>query len=206
MCSSDLEPGWDSGDDSSLTSGSLACDPQLATWTSAPGQNENLPVNCVNWPLAYAFCIWDGGFLPSENEFEFATAAGGQQRVFPWGNKDPPTSPDYAIFQCNYPPGSTTCTGVTNIAPVGTAQLGAGYYGQLDLAGELNEWMLDYNAAYTVPCTDCAFLTHASGRGVRGGYFNSSSYIEILSSYRNEGLYPTNNFMSNGFRCARSPQ
>ena len=159
-----FEPGWDSADDSSLTSGNLACDPQLATWTNAPGQNENLPVNCVNWPLAYAFCIWDGGFLPSENEFEFATAAGGQQRVFPWGNDDPGTSPDYAIFECNYPPGSTTCTGVTNIAPVGTAQLGAGFYGQLDLAGELNEWMLDYNASYTVPCVDCAFLTHASGR------------------------------------------
>jgi len=201
-----FEPGWDSGDDSSLTSGSLACDPDLATWTSDPGQNENRPVNCVNWPLAYAFCIWDGGFLPSENEFEFATAAGGQQRVFPWGNEDPGASPDYVIYKCDYPPGNTTCTGVTNIAPVGTARLGAGYYGQLDLAGELNEWMLDYNAGYTVPCTDCAFLTHASGRSVRGGYFNSSSSIEILSSYRNEGLYPTNNFMSNGFRCARSPQ
>jgi hypothetical protein len=76
----------------------------------------------------------------------------------------------------------------------------------MDLAGELNEWMLDYNAGYLNPCIDCAFVTHASGRDVRGGYFQSSSEIEILSSYRNEGLYPTNNFVSNGFRCARTPK
>ena len=36
-----FEPGWDSGDDSSLTSGSLACDPDLATWTSDPVVSVN---------------------------------------------------------------------------------------------------------------------------------------------------------------------
>ena len=202
-----FEPGWDPNDDSKLTIGdNLTCEfSPFATWTSDPGPNETLPMNCANWPLAYAFCIWDGGFLPSENEFEFAAAGGGRQRVFPWGTTDPGTSPDYVIFKCNYNPTNGTCTGVSNIAPVGTATLGAGFYGHMDLAGELNEWMLDYNAAYVDPCIDCAFLTHASGRDVRGGYFQSSSEIEILSSYRNEGLYPTNNFVSNGFRCARPP-
>src|SRR5580693_3178198 len=38
-----------------------------STWTEAAGTQENLPINCVNWYEAYAFCIWDGGgFLPSE--------------------------------------------------------------------------------------------------------------------------------------------
>ena len=40
------------------------------------GSQENLPINCVNWYEAYAFCIWDGGFLPSEAEWEYAAAGG----------------------------------------------------------------------------------------------------------------------------------
>src|SRR5580704_11098021 len=44
-----------------------------STWTEAAGTQENLPINCVNWYEAYAFCIWDGGgFLPSEAEWEYA--------------------------------------------------------------------------------------------------------------------------------------
>jgi hypothetical protein len=34
------------------------------TWTSSPGNNELKPIVCANWYEAYAFCIWDGGFLP----------------------------------------------------------------------------------------------------------------------------------------------
>src|ERR1019366_7060298 len=49
------------------------------------GNNEKLPMNCVNWFEAYAFCIWDGGFLASEAEYELAAAGGSEQRRFPWG-------------------------------------------------------------------------------------------------------------------------
>jgi formylglycine-generating enzyme required for sulfatase activity len=41
----------------------------LAHRTSSAGSKENLPINCVNWWESYAFCIWDGGFLPSEAEW-----------------------------------------------------------------------------------------------------------------------------------------
>jgi formylglycine-generating enzyme required for sulfatase activity len=43
-----------------------------------------VPINCVTWHEAYAFCIWDGGFLPTEAEWELA-ASGGEERVFPYG-------------------------------------------------------------------------------------------------------------------------
>jgi formylglycine-generating enzyme required for sulfatase activity len=55
------------------------------TWTASVGGNENLPINGVNWWESYAFCIWDGGFLPSEAEWESAAAGGDQQRKISMG-------------------------------------------------------------------------------------------------------------------------
>ncbi|MGH7734683.1 MAG: SUMF1/EgtB/PvdO family nonheme iron enzyme, partial [Gemmatimonadales bacterium] len=80
------EPGWQSADDSYVvpSATNLACD-AYASWTDTPASNEHLPIDCVNWYEAYAFCIWDGGFLPAEAEWEFAAADGDQVREYPWG-------------------------------------------------------------------------------------------------------------------------
>ncbi len=61
------EPGWMTTDDVNIapTDTNLACQAVYATWTNMAGTKETWPVNCVNWYDAYAFCIWDGGFLPS---------------------------------------------------------------------------------------------------------------------------------------------
>ena len=59
-----------------------------STYTPQPSQNDNLPVSCVSWTEAYAFCIWDGGFLPSDAEWGYAAAGGSAQREFPWGSAD----------------------------------------------------------------------------------------------------------------------
>lgn len=209
------EMGWVASDDSNIapTGANLvncASDPDAyATWTPSVGSNETLPINCVNWWEAYAFCIWDGGFLPSEAEWEYVSAAGGQQREYPWGTTAPGTASLYAIYgpainECYYPNASGTCTGVSNIAPVGTATLGAGLWGQMDMAGDVYEWTLDwYAATYANPCTNCGYLTPASFHSFRGGCFNLPPTY-FLSAYR----YPSapaprgNNI---GFRCARTP-
>jgi hypothetical protein len=124
------EPGWVASDDNNIapTNANLASFPSC-TWTNTAGGEEFLPINCVNWYEAYAFCIWDGGFLPSEAEWEYAAAAGNQQREYPWGSTDPVTANQYAIFGCYYPSGSRSCTGVANLAPVGTAAAGVGFWG-----------------------------------------------------------------------------
>jgi formylglycine-generating enzyme required for sulfatase activity len=199
------EPGWVASDDGNVvpTDTNLGCQTGYSTWTASAGSQENLPINCVNWYEAYAFCIWDGGFLPSEAEWEYAAAGGSQQREYPWGSIDPGTSNQYAIYGCNYPSGSGSCAGVTNIAPVGTATLGAGLWGQLDLAGEIFEWNLDEDASYVDPCVDCANFTAASSRVIRGGDFaHPRSYT--VATYR-FGVPSTLRQPYDGFRCARTP-
>jgi formylglycine-generating enzyme required for sulfatase activity len=199
------EAGWATSDNGNIspTDTNLACDSPNATWTNASAGNEKLPINCVNWWESYAFCIWDGGFLPSEAEWEYAAAGGSQQREYPWGTAAPGTANQYSIYGCYYPSGTGSCSGVSNIAPVGTATLGAGLWGQLDLAGEVLEWNLDWYATYVDPCTDCASLTAASGGVFRGsGFGYAASYLPPPTRYSNS---PTARGYGLGFRCARTP-
>lgn len=46
---------------------------------------DRKPINCIPWHVLFAFCIWDGGRLPTEAEFDFASSGGAEQRGFPWG-------------------------------------------------------------------------------------------------------------------------
>jgi formylglycine-generating enzyme len=204
------EAGWleEYGKKLNMLNDTLDCQANVSTWTSTPGEREQLPMNCVNWFEAYAFCIWDGGFLPSEAEYLYAAAGGGEQRRYPWGADVPGKNNQYAIYGCYYPDGvgDGNCIDTAHIAPVGAAQLGAGKWGQLDLVGNLQKWLLDYfSESYANPCTDCANLAKGSGRAPRDGNFADKDETLLLSAYHNNGFYPDNRFYSFGFRCARSP-
>ncbi len=196
------ETGWLASDDANIAANDDnlgACVP-FATWTPTPGTQENLPINCVNWYEAYAFCIWDGGFLPSETEWEYAAAGGSQEREYPWGNT-PPSSYEYAIARCDYPSQTPQCTGVANIAPVGTAVLGVGLDGQLDLAGSVAEWVLDSHAVYVNPCIDCGYLMQGQ-REIRGGWFSGGALFPWARDFFTQEYYRN---YSVGIRCARAP-
>ena len=212
------EPGWDPSWNTNLPnvkatwdgSSQLACSSTYQTWTSNAGGNEKRPINCVNWYQAYAFCIWDGGFLPSEAEWNYAASGGGVagdgQRVYPWSS--PPTSttidPTYASYY------STDCLGdgvagctLTDLIFVGTKPAGNGKWGQADLAGNVYEWDLDWYASpYPQPCNNCANTTSASARVVRGGYFGGAS--DALASYRGN-VDPAGRGDYIGARCSRTP-
>ena len=178
----------------------------FATWHSS--DDERTPMNCVTWAEAYAFCIWDGGFLPSETELEYAAAGGTAQREYPWGETPPGSANEYAIYGCNYPTPDPSCAGSSaeSVAPVGSSPEGAGVWGQLDLAGEVYEWTLDWIATYQANCNDCAYLTSGDGgaRMLKGGSFYDPSY-DMVTSSRRFASNPNMPLGEAGFRCARAP-
>jgi formylglycine-generating enzyme required for sulfatase activity len=194
------DPGWDAAwnakmppDQASLIA-ALKCDGYQA-WTDNAGANENRPIDCITWYEAFAFCIWDGGRLPTEAEWNYAAAGGGEQRAFPWSV--PPTSTtidsSYAVYI-----GSLSTADVGSKSPKGD-----GKWGQSDLAGNAWEWVLDGYSFYPNPCYNCANLSSAAYRVIRGGGFTNSAEA-VLASYRyNYG--PSNRSSDLGSRCVRTP-
>ena len=139
------EPGWSTSWATNLATTNatwsdtshLSCDSTYQTWTSSAGANERRPVNCMDWYDAAAFCIWDGGFLPSEAERNYAAAGGSEQRVYPWSSPANSTLLDCAHANyggANWP---TTACVVSGTNDVGAeAPLGDGKWGQSESGGE----------------------------------------------------------------------
>jgi formylglycine-generating enzyme required for sulfatase activity len=206
--------GWDASWNTSLVANTAAlvavvkCNSVFQTWTDTPAANEHRPMNCITWFEAMAFCAWDGGFLPTEAEWNYAAAGGDQQRAYPWsmpaGSLTPLDSShaSYYVGPNCVGDGTAGCA-VTDLVAVGTKPAGDGRWGQSDLAGNVWEWTLDWATSYVSPCTDCAALAAASNRRVRGGSYNYG-VLSLRTGYRGTGG-PANRLDNIGVRCARAP-
>lgn len=62
-------------------------DSAICTWSTAPRGRENFPLNCVTYGAARAFCMFLGGDLPTEAQWEYVAATAGRDHPtpFPWG-------------------------------------------------------------------------------------------------------------------------
>ena len=155
----------------------------------------------MTWFEAFAFCVWDGGFLPTEAEWNNAAAGGNEQRAYPWSS--PPSSLTIDCAHANYNACLNNPTGAVN--RVGSeSPLGDGKWGQADLAGNVYEFLLDwYLASYPLPCDNCSELATASARVIRGGDFFGTATATRGADRSNQG--PASRSGSVGVRCARAP-
>jgi sulfatase modifying factor 1 len=178
---------------------------QYQTWTTSAGTHENMPMNCVSWYVAFAFCIWDGGRLPTEAEWEMAASGGSEKNEYPWGVNDPDPATN-AIMNC-LGDGISGCS-PTDILPVSSRPVGANRWGNEDLAGSVWEFTLDYyDVGYYASlgtCNNCINLTNSSPgwRVIRGGDFSSSA--NMIRSTERASYQPITVSPYVGFRCARS--
>jgi sulfatase modifying factor 1 len=195
-----LDPGWETSwndslpaDEAELISNAQVCDERFATYAA---DDATLPMNCITWFEAYAFCIWDGGRLPTDAETNYAAAGGSEQRQFPWS--DPPDRADIDASYATFLPDATAPLPVGSKSP-----LGDGRWGQADLSGNEWEWCQDWYRSYPPRCINCANLTDYSIRVIRGGSF----YSDQESLYTSSRLYhaPNQADFGVGVRCARAP-
>jgi formylglycine-generating enzyme required for sulfatase activity len=206
------ESGWITSWASNIGSTGAEWDTNLAcessgTWTAG---NDDLPMGCTNWWEMVAFCIWDGGFLPSEAEWEWAAGGREARRPYPWGTDAPVTppvgtNPTLAAYACLYDSkGSPTqvCS-IDSLARPGVFGAGMSPSGHYDLAGNVGEWMLDHHGPYPPTCVNCVQRTFNTATIARGGTF--AGPVDYLSTKHRGAIETESRYVGHGARCARLP-
>jgi sulfatase modifying factor 1 len=176
------------------------------SFTPVAGDGENKPMNCLWWYDAFLFCIWDGGRLPTEAEWNVAAAGGEEQRAFPWSKPA-----DDTIFHTRdaIVDRGTAMLGLENVGSIPDRN---GRWGHRDMAGNVWEWVLDTcdkctsdptELATYAPgsCTHCATLG-GDNRIIRGGSWKFAPEY-ARTAYR-FALAPRGSFPDIGVRCARN--
>lgn len=166
------------------------------TYTAAAGASDAMPVLCVTWAQAGAFCQFDGRRLPTEAEWELA-ARGTDARSYPWGD----------TFDCAkavvgaYPGGA--CSSYTGPSAVDAMGAGASPEQVFNLAGNAAEWVADWIGSYKPGAqSDPTGPVTGSMRIIRGGSFSNTPTAAL--SYARIPMTP-NAVGAWGFRCARDP-
>lgn len=119
--------------------------PTLAPPLSTPegglyGWWAHLPVVHVSAVDAAAYCAWEGGGLPTEEQWEAAARGHKQDRTYPWGDKQMPTGTHKAnTWQGAFPSENTAADGYPLAAPV-SAYGAQNTWGMFNAVGNVAEW------------------------------------------------------------------
>lgn len=145
---------------------------------------DDKPVTRVSWYAANAYCGWQGGRLPTLNEWEYAAQA---------MDFESPTEADqfsldligwYSAVDAN----QTNAVGSTGIE---------NRYGVKDMFGLVMEWVEDFKPPIADNLSlDCGTVGRMQGTSSMYGYAMSIRYITRMS------FKPTSTTGMLGFRCA----
>ncbi|HKX27417.1 MAG TPA: bifunctional serine/threonine-protein kinase/formylglycine-generating enzyme family protein [Blastocatellia bacterium] len=150
-----------------------------------PGQ-ANFPVVYVSWLDARDYCLWKGGRLPTEEEWEYA-ARGTENRLYPYGNQ---WQPKFSNASSADQPGS--------LSAVGSYPAGASPFGIFDLAGNVAEWTAsDYQ-----PYPGSTARPDEGNKVIRGGSFKNPAIEQIATDRYFDVPAKTLDYI--GFRCAKN--
>lgn len=142
------------------------------------GYKDDHPMVNVVWEDARAFCLWVGGDLPTEDQWEKAARGPGGFR-FPWGNEWAP-SRCHGNWQRFFRWRTT--------APVGVYLSGASPYHCLDMISNVSQWCLGPDP---------------KARPVRGSSWDTSDWDQRFAQVAGRGsMHGQGRIESVGFRVA----
>lgn len=158
---------------------------------------EQYPANGVSWYGADAYCRWKGKHLPTEAQWEKA-ARGTDQRIFPWGNKEPDDK--RATYRRHFEK-----LGFKALEPVDSMEQGSSPYGIHHMAGNVWEWVADWYAADYYEESGNSKNPKGPAMGIskvlRGGNWYYKAYY-MRTTYRFNERPDVFNVWQ-GFRCAK---
>ena len=161
-----------------------------ATCTYDAG-DPDLPVSCVHWSDAEAYCHFAAKRLPTEVEWEYA-ARGPMAVAFPWGGAPSCTN---AITLIN-DQSAKTCA--PRPARVGSHPNGASFFGVQDMSGNVEEWTADWYVESLAPGPAPRAGSAHVLRG--GGWLSPPSLSRTTARDWGSAVEAGPNV---GFRCAR---
>ena len=139
------------------------------------------PMNCVEWYGAKEYCEWNGGRLPTEEEWEYAATHNDTEHLnmeYPWGND----APQHCVT-ANYSGSASPyyCNGrVETSSEVGTSEVGTyspagdSPLGLVDMSGNVWEW------------TSSLYFSEGSTRALKGGSWDVSG-VNLRVTARSSG-------------------
>ena len=145
-----------------------------------------LPVVCVTWQQARAYCASVGMRLPTEAQWEYAALGGAKSARYSWGNDAP---------------GGGRC-GLAALKPAGSFPPNG--YGLHDMTGNAWEWTADFYAADYYANSEAANPKGPDAgyyRVVRGGgWYSGPPELRV----QNRHWFSANSAeVSVGFRCVK---
>ncbi len=170
---------------------------------NAPGRDD-YPINCVNWQLAYDYCVWRGGRLAYEIEWEKA-ARGGTTTPHFWGNERADCS--RAVMD----PGkrgdlNRETDGCWRDLSWPRNSFPPNPFGLYDVIGGTSEWVMDWYDAdsHTTHYAQGKLTGPAEGtkKVIKGGSWDEKFWAQRVSNRFSKPI--TGNpdlYGSNGIRC-----